>query len=182
MIFAAVNSIAAAFGQAATQAPQPMQAAASKARRRSWEPGWHWRRRTARGRADKSAGLNDAVKRGAVDDQIAQNGKTRAPGSSVNESPSLKKRMESWHTVVPRWPPCATPLIRKPQEPQMPSRQSCSKATGASPGLQVLVEQVQHFQERHVRRHVLHLVGDEFPGRLRVLLPPNFECEVHGYL
>ena len=31
MIFAAVNSIEDAFGQAATQAPQPMQVAASKA-------------------------------------------------------------------------------------------------------------------------------------------------------
>ncbi len=50
--------------------------------------------------------------------------------------------------------------------PQMPSRQSWSNATGASPcALQIFVEQVQHFQERHVRGNALHLVGDKFSGR-----------------
>src|SRR5882724_1303998 len=54
-------------------------------------------------------------------------------GSMVRKSPSLKKRMCNWHTVVPRRGPCGTPLIRKPHDPQMPSRQSCSNANGSSP-------------------------------------------------
>ena len=54
-------------------------------------------------------------------------------GSRVKESPSLKNRMWSWQTVVPRRGPWATPLIKKPHDPQMPSRQSWSNATGSSP-------------------------------------------------
>src|SRR5208283_4193727 len=56
-------------------------------------------------------------------------------GSSHSSSPSLKCRMCSWHTVVPRIGPCGTPLIIKPQHPQIPSRQSCSNATGSPPSL-----------------------------------------------
>ena len=41
--------------------------------------------------------------------------------------------MCSWQTVVPGSGPCARPSIMKPHEPQMPSRQSCSKAIGSSP-------------------------------------------------
>ncbi len=54
-------------------------------------------------------------------------------GSRWSTSPLLKCRMWSWQTVVAGSGPCATPLIMKPQEPQMPSRQSWSKATGSSP-------------------------------------------------
>ncbi len=54
-------------------------------------------------------------------------------GSTWSTSPSLKWRMWSWQTVVPGIGPWASPLIMKPQEPQIPSRQSCSKATGSSP-------------------------------------------------
>src|SRR5215831_7873361 len=41
--------------------------------------------------------------------------------------------MCNWQTVVPLKPPWALPLIMKPHMPQMPSRQSWSKATGSSP-------------------------------------------------
>ena len=47
-------------------------------------------------------------------------------------SPSLKERMCSWQVVVTSGP-CAWPLIIRPHMPQMPSRQSESKATGSSP-------------------------------------------------
>src|SRR6185437_9166898 len=48
-------------------------------------------------------------------------------------SPSVKCRMKSWHVAVARMGPCAIPLIIMPHEPQMPSRQSWSNATGCSP-------------------------------------------------
>ncbi len=48
-------------------------------------------------------------------------------------SPSLNLRMWSWQVAVARSGPWARPLIIMPQEPQIPSRQSCSKATGSSP-------------------------------------------------
>ena len=46
-------------------------------------------------------------------------------------SPSLKDRMCSWQVVVTSGP-WAWPLIISPQVPQMPSRQSWSKAIGSS--------------------------------------------------
>ena len=44
--------------------------------------------------------------------------------------------------------------------PQMPSRQSGSKAIGSSPScVELLVEHVEHLQERHVLGDVVDLVG-----------------------
>ena len=61
-------------------------------------------------------------------------GKARARhGSTRISSPSLKWRMCSWQVAVPPIGPCATPLIIMPHEPQIPSRQSCSKWIGSSP-------------------------------------------------
>ena len=54
-------------------------------------------------------------------------------GSIVIVSPSLKLRMWSWQAVVARRGPWAAPLMTIPQVPQMPSRQSWSKAMGSSP-------------------------------------------------
>ena len=53
-------------------------------------------------------------------------------GSIVIVSPSLNVRMCSWQVVVTSGP-CASPLIISPHMPQIPSRQSESKATGSSP-------------------------------------------------
>jgi hypothetical protein len=122
-----VNSAADAFGHIATHAPQPMHAAASIAR------------------SDSGLGTGIALPSGAepVGTEMkppaamilsnAARSTTRSltignalarHGSSHSSSPSLNLRMCSWHTVVPRSGPCATPLIMKPHMPQMPSRQS----------------------------------------------------------
>ncbi len=53
-------------------------------------------------------------------------------GSMTISSPSLNDRMWSWQVVVTSGP-CACPLIIRPHMPQMPSRQSESKAIGSSP-------------------------------------------------
>ena len=53
-------------------------------------------------------------------------------GSTSIVSPSLNERMCSWQVVV-CCGPCAMPLMTTPHMPQMPSRQSWSKATGSSP-------------------------------------------------
>ena len=50
-------------------------------------------------------------------------------GSMVIVSPSEKDRMCSWQVVVTSGP-WASPLIIRPHMPQMPSRQSESKAIG----------------------------------------------------
>ena len=81
-----------------------------------------------------AAGLDDAVEGAAIDHQVAQTGKARArQGSRVSVSPSLKRRMCSWQTVVHASGPCGRPLTRNPHVPQMPSRQSESNAIGSSP-------------------------------------------------
>ncbi len=54
-------------------------------------------------------------------------------GSMVIVSPSLKRRMCSWQTVVPRSGPCGMPLTTRLHMPQMPSRQSESKAIASCP-------------------------------------------------
>jgi hypothetical protein len=41
--------------------------------------------------------------------------------------------MWSWHAVVARRGPCGFPLTTTPHVPQIPSRQSWSKAIGSSP-------------------------------------------------
>ena len=107
---AAVNSMAEAFGQAATQAPQPMQAAASMARSAS---------ALGTGIALPSGALpvgtemkppagDDAVEGAAVDDQVLEHreGASARQGSIVIVSPSLKLRMWSWQAVVARRGPC----------------------------------------------------------------------------
>ena len=61
-------------------------------------------------------------------------GKARARhGSMKISSPSANFRMWSWQVAVPFCGPWAWPLIIIPQEPQMPSRQSCSNAIGSRP-------------------------------------------------
>ena len=44
---------------------------------------------------------------------------------------------------------------------------------------QALVDDVEHLEERHVRADVGRLVGDEAARRLRVLLPPDLERDLH---
>jgi hypothetical protein len=41
--------------------------------------------------------------------------------------------MWSWQAVVILWGPWAIPLMTMPHDPQIPSRQSCSKAMGSPP-------------------------------------------------
>ena len=134
--FAATKSIAEAFGQAATHAPQPMHCAASKAASASSfeigialasgaepvftemkPPAWMIR-------------SNDL--RSTTRSRITGNALARQ-GSIVIVSPSRKWRMCSWQAVVAFCGPWATPSITSEHMPQIPSRQSWSKATGSSP-------------------------------------------------
>ena len=65
------------------------------------------------------------VNRGALDRIIAAGGFFSAP--------SAKLRMWSWQVAVPFMGPWAAPLIISEHEPQMPSRQSWSKAIASRP-------------------------------------------------
>ena len=165
----AVKSAADAFLHAATQAPQPMHAAASIARSAIVlrDQDRVAVRRAAAVHRRVAAGLDDAVERAAVDDQILDHRErpARATARCVIVSPSLKRRMCSWQTVLPRSGPCGMPLTTSPHVPQMPSRQSESNAIGSSPLRdQPFVDDVEHFEERHVRRDALGAVRHQLPG------------------
>ena len=53
-------------------------------------------------------------------------------GSTVMTAPSVSLRRWSWQVAVPFSGPCARPSIIMAHEPQMPSRQSWSNATGST--------------------------------------------------
>ena len=101
-----VKSAADAFLQAATQAPQPMHAAESIACSTvSFEIRMALRvLRAADVDRRVAAGLDDPVERAAIDDEILdeREGLARATARAMSVSPSLNRRMCSWHTVVPR--------------------------------------------------------------------------------
>ncbi len=104
-------------------------------------------------------------------------------GSRVKESPSLKNRMWSWHTVVPRRGPWAHAVD---QETARPADALAAIVVEGhrlfAAADQLFVEDVEHLQERHVGGHPLDLVGDELSRRVCVFLPPDFQSEVHDYL
>ena len=81
---AAVNSWPAEFGQAATQAPQPMQAAASMAASAT-ALGIGIRLASGGGAGvggDVAAGLDDAVERRAVDHEVLDDREGRPPATA----------------------------------------------------------------------------------------------------
>ncbi len=123
------------FGQAATQAPHPMHAAASNARSalRFWT-GTEW----ASGADPVLAPMKPPAwmirsnaERSTTRSRITGKAVARH-GSTVSSAPSEKDRMCSWQEVVTSGP-WGWPLMTTPHCPQMPSRQSLSKATGSSP-------------------------------------------------
>ena len=124
---AATNSIAEALGQAATQAPHPMHAAASIARSASR---FGTSVEFASGALPVRAVMNPpaAITRSNALRSTTRSfttGKARARhGSSQSASPSGNVRICSWHVVVACCGPWGRPLITIPQAPQIPSRQS----------------------------------------------------------
>jgi hypothetical protein len=93
--------------------------------------------------------------------------------------------MASWQTVVPFRPPWAMPLIRNPQEPQIPSRQSCSKATGSSPRPQdvsVSIPEWKDLENSEIFQYValdffgsVNLTGSAQPTRIALKgVTPNY--------
>ena len=127
--------MAEAFGQTATQAPQPMQDAASMAR--SAIPLDIWTALPS-GALPVRAEINPPA---CIMVSRAERSTTRSlitgkdlerNGSMVIVSPSSNFRMCSWQTVVMRSGPWGMPSMVSEHVPQIPSRQSWSKATGTS--------------------------------------------------
>src|SRR5690606_12024184 len=126
------------FLHAATQAPQPIQAAAAK------EPS---ALSFSIGMALASTALpvfTDIYPPACMILSKALRSTTRSfitgkakdlQGSTTIVSPSLNALICNWQTVVACHGPCRLPLICIEQAPQIPSRQSWSKAIGSFPSL-----------------------------------------------
>ena len=131
-----MNSAAEAFLHDATQAPQPMHWAQSIAGR---TPPSATRMALPSGRradVDRgvAAGLDDAVEGAAIDDQVLEHREgPRAPRLDDDRVAVLEAPHVQLADGGAGVRPCATPLTMQPQVPQMPSRQSESKAIGSSP-------------------------------------------------
>ena len=139
-------------------------------------------RRGAGARGNESTGLHNAIQRAAIDYQIFQ----ERERSYAKRLDCDRRAVVETFSCKARTPPpddrvrAASPLIVSEHVPQIPSRQSESNAIGSFPSLdQVLIENVEHFEKRRVRRNVAHFVIDEFAWRLSVFLPPDFEFEIH---
>ena len=153
--FAAVKSCPAPLGQDATQAPQPMHAAASIARSAS---SLGTRTRLASGalpvvHADVAAGRDDEVERRAVDDEVLDE---REPG----RAPRLDRDDVAVGELA------AVELARRGAALRPVRLAVDHEAAGAADALaavalerdrvlvlqgQALVEEVEHLQERHLR-------------------------------
>ena len=99
-------------------------------------------------------------------------------GSMTISSPSLNERMCSWQVVVTSGP-CAWPLIISPHMPQMPSRQSESKATGSSPLAMSCSLSTSSISRNDMSAEMsVDLVGVHRAGGVGVRLAPDLEGQV----
>ena len=120
----------------ATQAPQPMQAAASiDASAESFGTGIAFPSGAAPVLTEMNPPAGMILSRAlrSVIRSLIMGKAFARHGSIKTVSASLKWRMWSWQVAVPQWPPCAIPLMTSEHIPQIPSRQSESKAIGSSP-------------------------------------------------
>ena len=157
LIFAPVNSAAAAFGHAATQAPHPMHAAASIARSAfCFGTGMRVAVLRAAGRdRNISAAGDNAVERAAVDDQIFDDRKRScAPGLEVEHVAVFEvAHMELANRG------CRLRTVRDSVDHESARAANAFAAIVIESDRlfalrnEIFVEHVEHFQKRHVRIH-----------------------------
>src|SRR4029450_9016003 len=138
-----------------------------------------WRRTCARG--NESTGLHNAIQRAAIDYQVFHKRERsyakrlacdcRAVAKLSHVKLAHRARMigSVWFTVNRERASAANAFAAIGVE------RDCFIAAPD----QSLIENVEHFEKRRVRRNVAHFVIDEFAWRFRVWLPPNFQFEVH---
>ena len=124
---------------------------------------------------DEAAGLDDPVEGRAVDDQILDNREGPcAPGFDDD----LVAVLEAAHVQLahgdPAQRPVSPPVDVQAAGPADPFAAVVIERDGilTLPG-KFEVEEIQHLQERHVRRHVVQIVRDQLPAALFVFLTPH---------
>src|SRR5262249_1608034 len=139
-----------------------------------------WRRACARG--NKSTSLHNAIQRPAIDYQIFHkrersyakrlDGDRRAVAKLSHVKLAHRARMIGtvWFAVNGERASAANTFAAIRVE----------RDWFVSTSHQSLIENVQHFYQRRVRRNVARFIINEFAWRLSVLLSPDLEFEVHG--
>src|SRR5258706_5550329 len=134
--------------------------------------------RSAAGRrGDEASCLNNSIERRTIDGQIAQDGKgTRTPGFQRYRIAVLE---ETHRELTDRGAAPASVGYSVNQKTACAANSLAAIMLEGhwrlTLGLKIFVQQIEHLEKRHVRRHALHLIGDKPTGRLGILLPPNFE-------
>lgn len=120
------------------------------------------------------------LERTAVDAKVLDDEERVGPCRLDRDGVTVRdERMCSWQVAVMAFGPCGTPLIISPQAPQMPSRQSESKAIGSSPCALSRSFSVKHLEERHVLGDVPRSVSAKGALGRGVRLTPNHQREFH---
>ena len=180
---AAVNSMAEAFGQAATQAPQPMQAAASMAGSASvFGTGMALASGALPVRTEtKPPAAMIASRALAVHHQVLDHGEgLGAPGLDDQRVAVL----EAAHVQLAGGRARARPVRPAVHHDAAGAADALAAVVVEGDRLlarerQPLVDHVEHLEEGHVRADVARRVGDEAALVLGVLLPPNVKGQVH---
>ena len=179
---AEVNSMAELFGQAATQAPQPMQAAASMAWSASTLGTGHG---VAVGRvagvgADVATSLDDAVKGAAVDHQVFHHGERPAAPGLDDQGLAVFKTP---HVQLTRGGFVLGAVGLAVDDNTARATNAFATIVVKGDGLfaffqQTLVDDVQHFQERHLGADTGGIDFLEQASLFGVLLSPNLQLEI----
>ena len=180
-----VKSAADAFGHAATHAPQPMHAAASIARsaarlRRPGSRSPPARSRCGSTRSRRTAMIRSRALRSTTRSFSTGNAAARQ-GSSRSTSPSLEVahvRLADGRVRERAVRLAVHEEAARPADALAAVRVEGDRLLAALDEL--LVQGVEHLEERHVLGHVGYVVLDEAALVARVLLPPDVEEDPHG--
>jgi hypothetical protein len=135
--------------------------------------------RAARIRGDKTAGLHHVVHRLAIDTEIFEYGeRDRAP----RLDPDLVTVLEQAHVELARGRAALTAVRATIDHQRAHAANAFAAIVIERDGFfalrdQLLVEDVEHLEERRVRRHIADLVGDEATQGGAILLAPDVERE-----
>ncbi len=140
--------------------------------------------RTSRRRSDEAARLYDPVKGGPVHHQVSDYGKGASAPRFERQRVAI---LEEAHGELAYRGSALTAMGHAIDKETARAADSLPavmlKGNGRfAPVKQILVEGIEHFQKGHIRRHVFDLIGDELARCVCVLLSPNLESDVHGYL
>jgi hypothetical protein len=124
--------------------------------------------------------LDDPVERAAVDDQVFYDGEWRGPPRLDRDRVAVLERSHVQLAHSGRGQGAVWPAVdhqpARTADPFAAIAFECDRFFAAP--RQIFVDDVEHLQEGHVVADLSGFVCDELPWRVRVLLPPDSQCQV----